>query len=286
LIGVKSGQDCNVEVKLPENYPNKEIANKLTKFNCKILEVKIAEEVKIDDQFAKNLGARDLKDLKGLIEKQISREYSSVSETILRKQILDYLDNQIKIDLPSDLLINEKNIVKENLLHEKVHIDEPHDHTKPAHNHSNIKLSKEEEEDIEDIAGRRVKLALVLNQIGEDNKIEVTPQELQNELQKQQVMYPGQEKKIKDYYQKNPSELIRLRGPIYENKIVELIKSKSKVKESLVSKKEFEDLVNRLSEKLKSKVSSKNKQSFIKPSDTKSLKTDKKSTSIKKVSKK
>jgi len=99
-------------------------------------------------------------------------------------------------------------------------------------------------------------------------------------------MYPGQEKKIKDYYQKNPSELIRLRGPIYEDKIVELIKSKSKVKESLVSKKEFEDLVNRLTENLKSKVLSKNKQSSMKRSDTKSLKTDKKSISVKKVSKK
>jgi len=286
LIGVKSGQDCNVEVKLPENYPNKEIANKLTKFKCKILEVKIAEEVKVDDQFAKNLGAKDLKDLKDLIEKQISREYSSVSETILRKQILDYLDNQIKIDLPSDLLINEKNIVRENFLHEKAHKDEPHDHTKHGHDHSNIKLTKEEEDDIEDIASRRVKLALVLNQIGDDNKIEVTPQELQNELQKQLAMYPGQEKKIKDYYQKNPSELIRLRGPIYEDKIVELIKSKSKVKESLVSKKEFEDLVNRLSENLKSKLSSKDKQLSSKPSDTKSVKTVKKSISAKKVSKK
>jgi len=209
-----------------------------------------------------------------------------VSETILKKQILDYLDNQIKIDLPSDLLINEKNIVRENFLHEREHKNEPHDHTKHGHDHSNIKITKEEEDDIEDIASRRVKLALVLNQIGDDNKIEVAPQELQNELQKQLAMYPGQEKRIKDYYKKNPSELIRLRGPIYEDKIIELIKSKSKVKESLVSKKEFEDLVNRLSENLKSKVSSKNKQSSVKLSDTKSSKTDKKSISVKKVSKK
>jgi trigger factor len=277
----KAGDKVNVKINLPENYPNKELANKTAIFNCKIIEVKKSESVVIDDQFAKNLGAKDLNDLKTLLEKQLSREQSSITETIVRKEILDYLDKNCKFDLPEDMVKNEQEIVRHSFIHEKAHKDEPHDDHKHGHDHSDIKLTKEEENDVLDISTRRVKLALVLNQIGEDYKVQVTTQELQQELQKQMSMYPGQEKQIRDYYQKNPSEITRLRGPIYEDKIVELVKSKAKITVKEVNKKELEELVKELSSDLKSKSS--------KSSDDKSKKETKledKSKSSKKISKK
>jgi trigger factor len=281
LLVCKAGDKVNVKINLPENYPNKELANKTAIFNCKIIEVKKSESVVIDDQFAKNLGAKDLIDLKTLLEKQLSREQSSITETIVRKEILDYLDKNCKFDLPEDMVKNEQEIVRHSFIHEKAHKDEPHDDHKHGHDHSDIKLTKEEENDVLDISTRRVKLALVLNQIGEDYKVQVTTQELQQELQKQMSMYPGQEKQIRDYYQKNPSEITRLRGPIYEDKIVELVKSKAKITVKEVNKKELEELVKKLSSDLKSKSS--------KSSDDKSKKETKsedKSKSSKKISKK
>jgi len=285
LLMCKAGEKVNVKINLPENYPNKELANKNAIFNCNILELKKSEAVNIDDQFAKNLGAKDLNDLKVLLEKQLSREQSSVTETIVRKEILDYLDKNCKFDLPEDMVKNEQEIVRHSFIHEKAHKDEPHDDHKHGHDHSDIKLTKEEEDEVLDISERRVKLALVLNQIGEDYKVQVTTQELQQELQKQMSMYPGQEKQIREYYQKNPSEITRLRGPIYEDKIVELVKSKAKLTVKEINKKELEELVKDLSSNLKSKSSAKSAKS----SDDKSQKETKledKSKSSKKISKK
>ena len=152
LLTCKSGDKKDVKINLPENYPNKELANKTAIFNCKILEVKKSESVVVDDQFAKNLGAKDLNDLKILLEKQLSKEQSSITETIVRKEILDYLDENCKFELPEDLVKNEQEIVKHSFIHEKAHKDEPHDDHKHGHDHSDIKLTKEEEDDILDIS--------------------------------------------------------------------------------------------------------------------------------------
>jgi len=284
LLMCKAGEKINVKINLPENYPNKELANKIAIFNCTIAELKKSEAVNIDDQFAKNLGAKDLNDLKILLEKQLSREQSSVTETIVRKEILDYLDQNCKFDLPEEMVKNEQEIVRHSFIHEKAHKDEPHDDHKHGHDHSDIKLTKEEEDEVLDISERRVKLALVLNQIGEDYKVQVTTQELQQELQKQMSMYPGQEKQIRDYYQKNPSEITRLRGPIYEDKIVELVKSKAKLNVKEINKKELEELVKDLSSKLKSKSSAKSAKS-VDDKSKKDTKLEDKSKSSKKISK-
>ena len=284
LLMCKAGDKINVKINLPENYSNKELANKIAIFNCSIVELKKSEPINIDDQFAKNLGAKDLNDLKILIEKQLSREQSSVTQTIIRKEILDYFDQNCEFDLPEDMVKNEQEIVRHSFIHEKAHKDEPHDDHKHGHDHSDIKLTKEEEIEVLDISKRRVKLALVLNQIGENYKVQVTTQELQQELQKQMSMYPGQEKQIKDYYQKNPSEITRLRGPIYEDKIVELVKSKAKINIKEINKKELEELVKDLSSKLKSKSPAKSTKSGDDKSK-KETKSENKSKSTKKISK-
>jgi trigger factor len=257
ILKSKIGEDKKVKVKLPENYPNKELANKEAEFNCKILNIKFPEDQKIDDSFAKTMGAKDLKDLESMIEKQISREYSSITDQLVKKEILDTLDKEFKIDLPKGMLEDEIKNVEHTLVHEKMHETGEKDHSK-------VKLSDADKKEANKISERRVKLALVINQIGEDNKITVSPQELQGELEKQLRMYPGQEKNIKDYYQKNPNELTRLRGPIFEDKVINFIKEQSNLKTKQVSRDELQNLLNPDSKEAKSKKTLKTKSSKTK----------------------
>ena len=254
ILKSKIGENKKVKVKLPENYPNKELANKEAEFDCKILNIKLPEEQKIDDSFAKTMGAKDLKDLESMIEKQISREYSSITDQLVKKEILDKLDKEFKVDLPKGMLEDEIKNVEHTLVHEKMHETGEKDHSK-------VKLSDSEKKEANKISERRVKLALVVTQIGEDNKIVVSAQELQGELEKQLRMYPGQEKNIKDYYQKNPNELTKLRGPIFEDKVISFIKGQANLKTKQLSRDELQNLLNPETEEKKSKKTSKTKSS-------------------------
>jgi len=254
ILKSKIGENKKVKVKLPENYPNKELANKEAEFDCKILNIKLPEEQKIDDSFAKTMGAKDLKDLESMIEKQISREYSSITDQLVKKEILDKLDKEFKVDLPKGMLEDEIKNVEHTLVHEKMHETGEKDHSK-------VKLSDSEKKEANKISERRVKLALVVTQIGEDNKIVVSAQELQGELEKQLRMYPGQEKNIKDYYQKNPNELTKLRGPIFEDKVISFIKGQVNLKTKQLSRDELQNLLNPETEEKKSKKTSKTKSS-------------------------
>ena len=230
---------------LPDNYPNKELAGKPAEFKCTILEVKKSEDQKIDDEFAKNFGAKDLKDLEDMVSKQISREFDSVSEQLLKKEILDNLDNSFDFELPKSLLDDEIHNVEHTLVHEKMdELKAKGEQFKHDHDHDKIKLSDSDKKSALDIAKRRVKLALLLNKTGEENGIKVTSAELKIELEKQMGNYPGQEKNIRDFYQKNPEELMKLRGPVFEDKVVELIKKKAKITTKVLSKDELLKVFN------------------------------------------
>ena len=237
VIGVKKNDEKIVKVKLPDNYPKKELAGKDSEFKCKITNIKSPEEQKIDDALAKNMGAKDLNDLKLIIEKQISREFESITDQLVKKDILDQLDKEFKMELPKGMLEEETKNVEHALVHEKMH-------EKGEKDHSKIKLDDNDKKEIKKISERRVKLALVLANIGDEHSIKVSSQELQGELEKQLRMYPGQEKTIREYYQKNPSELTKLRGPVFEDKVMNLIKEKAKVKVKLVTKDELQNIIN------------------------------------------
>ena len=236
IIGVKKNDEKVVKINLPENYPKKELAGKASEFKCKITNIKSPEEQKIDDAFAKNMGAKDLSDLKSMIEKQISKEFESITNQLCKKEILDQLDKQFKIDLPKGMLEAELKTVEHTMVHEKMHEQGEKDHSK-------IKLDDKDKKEAKSISERRVKLALVINQIGEENNIKVSSQELQGELEKQMRMYSGQEKVIREYYQKNPSELTKLRGPLFEDKVMNLIKEKAKAKIKTVTKDELQKIM-------------------------------------------
>ena len=237
IIGVRKNDEKVVKINLPDNYPKKELAGKASEFKCKITNIKSPEEQKIDDAFAKNMGAKDLSDLKSMIEKQISKEFESITDQLCKKEILDQLDKQFKIDLPKGMLDAEIKTVEHTMVHEKMH-------EKGEKDHSKIKLDDNDKKEVKKISERRVKLALVLSNIGEDHSVKVSSQELQGELEKQLRMYPGQEKTIREYYQKNPSELTKLRGPIFEDKVMNLIKEKAKTKVKSITKEELQNIMS------------------------------------------
>ena len=255
MIGVKKDEEKLVKVKLPDNYPKKELAGKESKFQCKVLNIKSPEDQKIDDNFAKNMGAKNLTDLKSMIEKQISKEFESITDQLVKKEILDQLDNKYKMELPKRMLDDEIKNVEHTFIHEKMN-------EKGEKDHSKIKLDENDKKEIKKISERRVKLALVLSNIGEENNIKVSSQELQAELEKQLRMYPGQEKTIREYYQKNPAELAKLRGPLFEDKVMNLIQQKAKAKVKIVTKEELQKIIgseNKKNSELKAKTSKKTK---------------------------
>ena len=222
LEGVKKKQTKDVSVKLPENYPKKEIANKNAVFKCKILNVKRNFPVKVDDEFAKNLGAKDLKDLKLLISKQIQNQYKMSLDMISKEKILDKLEKIHEIELPENLINQELEIISQGIKKEDL---------------------EKNKKDREKIAKKRIKLGLILNEFGEKNNLKVGEDELKSEIQKQVQSMPGQQKQVLEYYQKNPSALTSLRGTIYEEKIINLIKQKSKVTKKKISTKEAEEIL-------------------------------------------
>ena len=222
LIGVKKDDEKIVDAVLPENFPEKELVNKAAKFKCKILNVKNPEEVKIDDNFAKNLGAKDLKDLKTLVSKQINDEYKNSLDQLSKNQILKEIE-KIKVnEIPENLIEEEVKILSQGM-------DEAE--------------AKKNKVKFTETAKTRIKTGLILNEFGEQNKVQVTEQEIQSEVQKQLRMMPGQEKMVMDFYQKNPSAVASLRGTVYEEKILNLIKEKAKPNKKEISKDEAEKIL-------------------------------------------
>ena len=226
LIGVKKNDKKILDATLPANHPKKELANKKTKFECKILNVKKPKTNKIDDDFAKLMGAKDVKDLKFLIEKQISSQYSQALNSITKKEILDQIEKNHQVELPQNLIDQEISLMTKNL--------------KPEEKEKNKTIN-------EKLAKSRIKLGLLLNEYGEKNNLKVSDDEVRNEIQKQIKGMPGQEKMVLDYYKKNPSASQSLKGSLYEEKIIELIKSKINLISKEISTKEAEKIITEFS---------------------------------------
>jgi trigger factor len=223
LVGTKKGETKILNAVLPENHPKKELANKKTKFECKILNVKKVKENKIDDNLAKMMGAKDVNDLKSLIEKQISSQYSQALDSITKKEILDQIEKNHEVDLPRNLIDQEISLMTKNL--------KPDD--KEKYKSNNEKLAKS-----------RIKLGLLLNEYGEKNNLKVSDDEVRAEIQKQIKGMPGQEKMVLEHYQKNPNASQSLKGSIYEEKIISLIKSKMKLTSKEIGAKEAEKIIS------------------------------------------
>ncbi len=259
LLGVKKNQTKEIIATLPENYPKKEFANKRANFKCKILNIKKPKPVKIDDLFAKNFGAKDLNDLKQLISKQIQNQYKSSLDSLSKENILDQLEKIHDVQLPDNLIQQELEIISQNLKKED----------REKHKNESEKIAK-----------KRVKLGLILNELGAKNNLKVDEQELRNEIQKQVQSMPSQQKQVLEYYQKNPSATMNLRGSMYEEKIIDLIKRKSKQTKKIISIEEAEEIINRRSMADQSTSSPQKKEKFKKAEKT--IKSTKKKNKIRK----
>jgi len=222
------------------------------------LNVKKPEETVINDEFAKHMGAKDLSDLKNLIEKQISSQYKQALDSITKKEILDQIGDSHKFELPKNLVDYELSIMTKNLKKEE----------KDKHKDTNEKLAKS-----------RIKLGLVLNEYGEKNNLKVNEEEVKGEIQKQIRGVPGQEKMVMEYYQKNPHAAQSLKSAIYEDKIITFLKSKINLISKTISTSEAENIISELN-KSKKPTSSKSQ-------DEKDVKaTSKNKAKSKKISKK
>ena len=200
------------------------------------------------------MGAKDIKDLKSLIEKQISSQYSQALNSITKKEILDQIEKNHQVELPKNLIDQEISIMTKNL--------KPED--KEKHISNNEKLAQS-----------RIKLGLVLNEYGEKNNVKVSDDEVSAEIQKQIKGMPGQEKMVLEYYQKNPSASQSLKGAIYEEKIIELIKSKINLKIKEIDTSEAETIISKF-----------NKPNLDSTKISKIKSSDKNKSKSKKISKK
>jgi len=260
LLGVKKNQVKGIEATLPENYPKKEFANKKAIFKCKILNIKKSEPVKIDDEFAKNHGAKDLNNLKELVTKQIQNQYKMNLDGISKEKILDQIEKLHNVEISDNLLQQELSIITQTLKEEDI---------------------EKNKKNNEKIAKKRIKLGLILNELGEKNSLKVEERELKDAIQKQVQSMPGQQKQVLEYYQKNPSAMMSLRGSIYEEKIINLIKQKSKQTKKTISIKEAEEII-----KAHSMIEKPSELSSKKEESKKAKKTIKSSKNKKKIRKK
>ena len=238
LLGVKKNQNKLVEVTLPQNFPKKELANKIANFDCKIIDLKKPTEVKVNEEFAKKLGAKSVDDLKNLVKKQITNEYKSGLAAITKKDILEQIEKAHSLDLPPNLIEQETKLISQSQKKEDIEKNKT----------QNLNLAKS-----------RIKTGLILNEIAEKNNLKVEESEIKNEIEKQIKSMPGQEKMVMEYYQKNPSAVSSLRGALYEEKIIELIKNKMKLNKKKVTLKEAEEILKNFSQK--SKIPTNNSES-------------------------
>lgn len=233
LIGTKGGDKVDVKVKFPDTYHAKDLAGKEAVFATDVKEVREQKPVEINDEFAKSMGEESLAKLKETIAARIKNDYESASRMKIKRQLLDLLDKEYDIEVPASLVEAEfKGIMDQ------------YEQAKKYNQLDENEKSKSEDElkaEYKEIAVRRVKLGLVLSQIGQEAEVSIKPEDINEAIMNEAKKYPGQEQMVLDYYLKNKSAVEGLKAPIFEEKIVDYIISKAKVTEKTVS---VEDLYN------------------------------------------
>ncbi|WP_119307554.1 trigger factor [Cohaesibacter haloalkalitolerans] len=235
LIGVSAGDETVVKVKFPEEYGAEHLAGKDAEFEIVVKEVQAPGALELDDDFATKLGIESLETLKGLIKDQIVSQYGQMTRQRVKRQLLDKMDELHKFDVPPTLLEQEfENIWRQVMaeMNEASKSFEDEDTTE-----------EKAKEEYKAIAERRVRLGLVLSEIGEKNEIKVTDEEVQRGIMMRAQQFPGQERQVFEYYTKNPEALASIRAPIFEEKVVDYLLELVKVEDKTVSKEELEKMV-------------------------------------------
>jgi trigger factor len=231
LIGAKAGDELDVTVTFPEDYQAADLAGKEAVFATKVLEVQGAKDAEIDDEFAKNFGLDDLDALKEAVKGQYESELDMQSRMKLKRAILDELDGKHDFELPAGMVEAEFGNIWAQVQAEKEAGQLDEDDAK--------KSDEDLEKDYRKIAERRVRLGLVLAEMGQKEEVNISNEELQQAMVAEARRYPGQEQQVIEFYQKNPQAIAQLRAPIYEEKVVDLIIEKAAVKDKKVKKEEL-----------------------------------------------
>jgi trigger factor len=237
LVGAKVGDEVSVNVTFPEAYGAKHLAGKAAVFACTVKAVKEPKPSEIDDELAKKFGAEDLAALKAQIAERLEAEYKGAARAVLKRSLLDQLDAMVKFDLPANLVEAEAGQIAHQLYHE----EHPDDH---GHAHGNIEPTEEHKT----LAVRRVRLGLLLAEIGRKAEVTVTDAEMTQAVLAAARQYPGQERQFFEFVQKNQQMQQQLRAPIFEDKVVDHIVGLAKVTDKEISKEKLQKAVEALDE--------------------------------------
>tara|TARA_R110002124_G_scaffold23105_1_gene85967 strand:- start:7554 stop:8882 length:1329 start_codon:yes stop_codon:yes gene_type:complete len=235
LVGTKAGEEKNVEVSFPEEYGAEHLAGKAAVFECKVKEVKKPVAAKIDDELAKKYGAEDLAGLKTQVAERLEAEYAGASRAVMKRGLLDALDKVVSFDLPPSLVDAEAKQIAHQLWHEENPDVEGHDHPE-------IETTEEHKT----LAERRVRLGLLLAELGQKAEVEVTDAEMTQAIMNQARQYPGQERQFFEFVQQNQQMQQQMRAPIFEDKVVDNVFEQAKVTDKEVSKEELEKAIESL----------------------------------------
>jgi trigger factor len=237
LVGAKVGDEVSVNVSFPENYGAAHLAGKAAVFACTVKAVKEPKAAEIDDELAKKFGADDLAALKAQVAERLEAEYQGAARAVLKRSLLDQLDGMVKFDLPGNLVEAEAGQIAHQLYHE----EHPDDH---GHNHGNIEPTDEHKK----LAERRVRLGLLLAEIGRKAEVTVTDAEMTQAVLAAARQYPGQERQFFEFVQKNQQMQQQLRAPVFEDKVVDHLVGLAKVTEKEISKEKLQKAVEALDE--------------------------------------
>ncbi|WP_417603458.1 trigger factor [Primorskyibacter flagellatus] len=237
LVGVKAGDEKAVEVSFPEDYQAEHLAGKAAIFDCTVKSVKASQAAVIDDELAKRFGADDLAALKTQIAERLEAEYAGAARAVMKRGLLDQLDNVVSFELPPSLVDAEAKQIAHQLWHEENPEVEGHDHdpVEPTEEHNKL-------------AERRVRLGLLLAELGQKAEIQVTDAEMTQAIMNQARQYPGQERQFFEFIQQNQQMQQQMRAPIFEDKVVDHIVEQADVTEKEISKDELQKAVEALEE--------------------------------------
>jgi len=235
LVGVKAGDEKNVEVSFPEEYQAEHLAGKAAVFECKIKDVKEPKAAELNDELAQKFGAEDLAGLKGQIAERLEAEYAGASRAVMKRGLLDALDKLVSFDLPPSLLDAEAGQIAHQLWHDENPEVEGHDHPEITPTEEHIKL-----------AGRRVRLGLLLAELGQKAEVQVTDAEMTQAIMNQARQYPGQERQFFEFVQQNQQMQQQLRAPLFEDKVIDYAFELAAVSEKEVSKDDLQKAVDAL----------------------------------------
>ncbi|SFE14458.1 trigger factor [Roseivivax sediminis] len=237
LVGVKKGDEKAVTVNFPEEYGAEHLAGKEAVFDVTVKEVKKPVAAQVNDELAKKFGAEDLEALKGQIRERLEAEYQGAARQVVKRRLLDALDEKVTFDLPPSLVDAEAKQIAHQLYHEENPDDQGHDHgeIEPTEEHRKL-------------AERRVRLGLLLAEIGNQHEVQVTDSEMTQAIMNQARQYPGQERQFFDFVRQNQQMQQQLRAPIFEDKVVDVILETAQVSESEVGKEDLQKLLDELDE--------------------------------------